>query len=216
MKAGFRARRECADALLLIGPTGAGKTPLGDHIEKHGMKGRRCLHFDFGHQLRTIAEGDSPPGGFSQKDHAFIKGVLEKGFLLEDAHFHIANKILGLFLGRRSFNRDDMLVLNGLPRHAGQARDIKTVVKIRGLVVLECTAEDVYERIRENTGKDRTGRTDDRLEMVRRKLDIFRERTGPLVDYYAGAGTDILRIKVTAASTPEELYSSLCSSDLIN
>ncbi len=42
-------------AILLLGPTGSGKTPLGQALEKKGLAGRRCVHFDFGANLREIA-----------------------------------------------------------------------------------------------------------------------------------------------------------------
>jgi len=199
------------DAILLLGPTGAGKSPLGDHIEKKGLAGRRCLHFDFGAQLRSVAESNAPPEGFTGKEHAFIKDVLEKGLLLENEHFHIAEKIVGRFVGRGNL-KEEMLILNGLPRHADQARDLGRIVNMKGVVVLECSAEDVHARIRRNTGGDRTGRIDDDLQMVIRKLEIFHSRTASLVDYYAGAGCGVYRIKVTAESTPEHVYSALSSS----
>ena len=44
-------------AILLLGPTGSGKSPLGDELEANGLNGRRCLHFDFGRRLRRAAEG---------------------------------------------------------------------------------------------------------------------------------------------------------------
>jgi adenylate kinase len=81
-------------SILLIGPTGAGKSPLGDHIERQGLAGRRCHHFDFGHQLRTIAEENSPPEEFTTAEHLFIREVLEKALLLERRHFPIAKKIV--------------------------------------------------------------------------------------------------------------------------
>jgi hypothetical protein len=49
--------------MLLIGPTGVGKTPFGSCLEKNGFRGRRCLHFDFGHELRTVAQQEVPPKG---------------------------------------------------------------------------------------------------------------------------------------------------------
>jgi adenylate kinase len=193
-------------AMLLIGPTGVGKTPFGEHIQKRGFDGRRCLHFDFGHQLRMIAEGETPPEGFSLGEHAFINDVLVKGLLLENEHFAMAEKIIDIFLKKSGFTGAEVLVLNGLPRHEDQARDIDRKLNVTSLLVLDCTAEDVFKRIMHNTGGDRAGRSDDGVEMVRKKLDIFHARTAPLVGHYEKAGKDVFRLKVTHSSTVEDLY----------
>jgi adenylate kinase len=196
-----------ADAILLIGPTGAGKTPLGNLMEKNGCNGGKCFHFDFGHQLRTTAGSKSPPEGFTAKEHTFIQRVLEEGLLLENEHFYIAEKVLHLFLKGRRFGDRCTLVLNGLPRHVDQARDVDRFVRVKSLILLECGPEDVYRRIVANSGQDRDGRTDDGFSMVRKKLEIFYERTSPLVEHYAGTGSTVFRIRVTESSTPEKVYS---------
>ena len=192
--------------MLLIGPTGVGKTPFGSCLEKNGFRGRRCLHFDFGHELRTLAQKEAAPEGFSCQEHAFIRDVLEKGLLLENEHFPIAEKVIDAFMRRSGFGRDDILVLNGLPRHEEQAADIDRKMTITNLIVLECAVEDIFKRIGSNAGGDRVGRSDDGIEMVRKKLDIFHARTAPLVSYYANAGKDVFRLKVTHSSTAEDLY----------
>jgi adenylate kinase len=196
-------------SLLLIGPTGAGKTPLGDLMEERGFGGARCFHFDFGHQLRTFASCDLPPEGFTDEEIVFIKGVLEEGLLLENEHFYLAEKILRLFLDRRGFAEGDTLVLNGLPRHVGQAKDVDRIVAVHGLVLLECSPEDVHARIAADAGGDRQGRLDDEIALVQKKLAIFGQRTAPLVEHYAKAGGRVLRVKVGPSSTPEEVYSDL-------
>ena len=195
-------------SLLLIGPTGAGKTPLGDLIEKRGVHGRRCLHFDFGHQLRMAAGMEGPPEEFTREEHSFIRGVLLQGLLLENEHFLIAEKILHRFLRVNDFGPEDILLLNGLPRHTDQARDVDRIAEVKGLVILECTPEDVHGRILSNAGRDRTGRKDDGIGMIRKKLAIYRDRTTPLVEHYSNAGSKVARIRVTASSTAEELYSA--------
>lgn len=198
-------------SMLIIGPTGSGKTPLGGYIEKHGINGNKCFHFDFGNELRTIANLESTPDGFNKRDHSFIREVLYKGLLLENEHFHIAEKIIYHFMYRNSFREDGTLILNGLPRHIDQAKDMTGIAKMDSLIVLECTADYVFRRIQENTGRDRTGRTDNGIEMIKKKLKIFKERTSPLIDYYSNAGSNIFRIKVTASSTTEQLYSEFIS-----
>ena len=199
-------------SILLLGPTGVGKSPLGDQIEKNGFQGKRCFHFDFGHELRSIAELDVPPGGFKQKDLSFIRDVLEKGLLLENEHFHIAEKIICYFIRRNDFRKDNILILNGLPRHVAQAKDMNSIVAVHKLVVLECKPEDIFKRIEKNTGRDRTGRIDDSLEMITGKLEIFKDRTTPLIGYYARGGCDIFKIDVTATATPENIYNAFIAS----
>lgn len=198
-------------AMLMIGPTGAGKSPLGDLIERKGFKGSRCFHFDFGSQLRWVSSASSPPEGFSLEEHAFVRGVIEDGLLLEDEHFHIAGKILERFVRMKGISGGDIIVMNGLPRHAGQARDADRLVDIERLIVLECTALAVYERISSNAGGDRAGRTDDDLGLIEKKLAIFKDRTAPLIDYYAKTIRNIHKVQVTATSTASDVYAEIVS-----
>ena len=193
-------------SILLLGPTGVGKSPLGNQIEKKGIKGKRCFHFDFGQELRIISELNLPPEGFQKKDLYFIRDVLENGLLLENEHFHIARKIVHYFMLRNDFLEEDILILNGLPRHVDQARDMAGIVEVRSLVVLECGPEEVYSRIEKNTGTDRTGRADDGIAMIRKKLEIFNARTAPLIEHCSNMGCDILKVRITAALTPEDAY----------
>lgn len=198
-------------AILLLGPTGVGKTPLGEFFEKRGFGGRKCVHFDFGHEMRSIASGNPPPEGFDKEERSFIRDVLDKGLLLENEHFVIAKKIIDFFLHRKSFTARHTLILNGLPRHVAQARDMAAVVDIESLVVLECSADDTYRRIFSNVGGDRTLRVDDGIGMIRRKLEIYRSRTAPLIDYYAEKGCNVFTLRVTSSSATEDVYSSFLS-----
>jgi adenylate kinase family enzyme len=80
------------------------------------------------------------------------------------------------------------------------------IVSVRSVVVLECTSEEVHKRINRNAGGDRTVRSDDSLDMISRKLDIFDARTAPLIAYYSKRDADIVTIRTTETSTPENSY----------
>ena len=202
-------RHQPIEAILLIGPTGAGKTPLGGQLMQRGIRSRRCHHFDFGHEMRRIAGRREPPTGFSWDEFRFICDVLEKGRLLEDKHFPLAEKVFGKFLAASGGQAPDLIVLNGLPRHAGQARDMERHVAITHLLVLECSVEDVCVRIDRNTGGDRIHRTDDARDMMREKLDLYYVRTAPLVEYYRAQGCSLINLRVDPSSTAEDLYAQV-------
>ncbi len=186
-------------ALILLGPTGSGKTPLGQLLELRGLAGRCCVHFDFGENLRQAVAGDEPDAVLSRADLDFLRQVLTRGALLEDQDFPLAQRLLLSFLQRRQVAPETLVVMNGLPRHAGQARSLEPTLDVRRVVVLECAADVVQARIAGNVGGDRTERTDDDLPAVDRKLKIYHQRTKPLVAYYQAAGVPVQPIQVTTA-----------------
>jgi len=167
--------------LLILGPTGSGKTPLGETLQRYGLRSRPCLHFDFGDNLREVVQRDRPDEVISREDLDFLRTVLQTGALLEDEHFPIAGRILRSFLTSHSPEDDTLVVLNGLPRHAGQAEAIESIVQVQRVVHLVCCSETALARIRSNVGGDRTHREDDDLASIQEKLDIFNERTAPLL-----------------------------------
>ncbi len=197
------------DAILLVGPTGVGKTPLGELIAQKGLLGRICHHLDFGSELRRAVSGGEHSAPYGTDELEFIHGVLERGLLLENEHFPLAEKIISLFLGRSGFLRNHLLILNGIPRHEGQARDLGRSVLVKAVVLLDCTAEDVLCRIESNVGGDRAERIDDNIGLIEKKLAIFRDRTAPLIDYYQKQGSMIYRVLVTRTMTPAEAYNRL-------
>lgn len=196
------------NSLLLLGPTGSGKTPLGRFFERHGLEGRTCFHFDFGENLRRVAAGGHPH--ISETDRRFLENVLLRGVLLENETFYLAEAVLTAFIEERRVGTGDLLVLNGLPRHVDQARDMDRLVNIQTVVHLMCTPEGVCRRIAANTGKDRAGRIDDTPEEIERKLVIFNHRTLPLIDYYQGKGAKICAVEATADATPADMAGRIC------
>ncbi len=196
-------------SILLLGPTGSGKSPLGDAVARYGLVGRRAHHLDFGAELRAIASGEREQGTYTKDELEFIEGVLKRGLLLENEHFALAEKIIRLFLGRNGFANDHLLVLNGIPRHAGQARDMARIADIQALVVLDCSVDDVFCRLRDNVGGDRTERVDDHRGLVEKKLNTYRERTAPLIEHYEKSGRKTYLLEISGATTAEKAYQKL-------
>jgi adenylate kinase len=196
------------NAVLLLGPTGVGKSPLGDRLARSGFLGRKAYHLDFGLALRN-ALSETASSTYSSDDLLFIRGVLENGLLLENEQFPLARKIIARALDRFGFGPDDLLILNGIPRHAGQARDIAAIATIHALVVLDCSADAVYCRLRENIGGDRDVRQDDGVELVQKKLDLFLERTRPLIEHFERARCKVYRLDVGERTTVDEVATRL-------
>ena len=199
-------------AILLLGPTGSGKTPLGQFLEERGLWGHRCSHFDFGANRREIVARNQPDESIGAEDIALLRRMVQEGLLLEDEHFPLAARILRRFMARRLPNSETWIVLNGLPRHQGQAQDMEGNVVVRTVVQLACSAEVVAERIGDNVGGDRALRQDDDAEAIRRKLAIFAERTAPLLQYYRSRKVRIETVEVGPRTTAEEMWRTIESS----
>jgi len=192
--------------MLLLGPTGSGKTPLGEMLQARGFGQRPCAHFDFGAQLRALVQRNVPDERVSRDELAFLREVLASGALLENEHFPLARRILEGFLVQNDIHRETLVVLNGLPRHEGQARAVETLLKVGLVVHLVCSPEVVSERIQTDVGGDRAARADDTPAAIQKKLVLFERRTAGLLEYYRLRGVRVEVLEITARMTPRETW----------
>ena len=199
-------RERPAEGILLLGPTGAGKTPLGELLAERGVWGTRCVHFDFGARLRDATRSPAGLCPLTAGELAVVSRALKTGALLDDTQFPIAAKILKAFLSRHHVSGEDRVAMNGMPRHAGQARDVDQIVRIRHVVLLDCPPETAWERIRSNAGGDRGGRADDEREAVTRRVRLYAERTMPLVEWYRERGVPVISVPVRVETTPADAW----------
>jgi len=197
------------EAILIIGPTGSGKTPLGEELERTGWRDRRCVHVDFGEQMRRITTRERLPAGFTPGDRDTLRDVLEAGRLLTDEEFHLVGTILDLVAREKSLAAADLVILNGVPRRIGQARDLEALVEIVEVIALEAGPDIITERIRRNSGGDRAGRIDDLPARIRDRLARYEAQTRPLIDYYRRTGVPVRIIPVGIATVAGEVAAVL-------
>jgi len=196
------------EAILIIGPTGVGKTPLGEIIEEKGYKGRNIYHVDFGAELRDAVERSEDGSAltqlgqndFTNKEVEAIKEILDSSRLLEESDYWIADRIF------QKYSDNDYLVLNGFPRDMKQAEKVSSIVDVTGIIVLNASIDTVMKRIKMNTGGDRAGRTDDHSDKVKQKFEIYEKMTTPLIDHYMEKECSVNFISVDEHSTAENMY----------
>ena len=207
------------DAILLIGPTGSGKTPLGQALQHAGFSGRKVYHFDFGEHLRKASSSKSTIYGLSGKESQLIKRLLSENKLLPDGSLAIAKKIITGFMSnwkpstvprqRSTVNDQPIILLNGYPRNIRQAAMIDKVVRMMAVIELSASTEVVMARIKRDTGGDRAGRVDDARAEIRRKLRIFKKETKPVIAYYRARKVLILKVNVGIGSTALQMLAAI-------
>ena len=129
--------------------------------------------------------------------------------MLGDKHFSIATKVVRAFARKQKLRPGDAIVLNGLPRHEGQARALDGIVAVEAVVSLQCSARVAFERIKLNSGGDRTGREDDSVEAIGKKIELFGRRTLPLLEYYRRRAVPIYSIIIGTDTSPQEICQQL-------
>ncbi|MCR4409087.1 MAG: nucleoside monophosphate kinase [Candidatus Saccharicenans sp.] len=225
-------------ALLLIGPPGAGKSPFGDYLQKQSGVEKRFCHLDFGRELREIIkehltagadhlpeketekkeqsdrEGRAGPAGagyFNRQELERVRQSVETSSLFEEADRELVRKIVRHFLEKNAVGEDDILILNGLPRHRAQLGWLEDILNIALVVNLDCPEDVAVRRILANLDGERQGREDDRLEVIVRRYRLYQEKTGPLLDYFRQSGVPLISLKVDRETRPEALWAKLQS-----
>jgi len=208
-------------SLLLLGPPGAGKSPFGQYLSRQKIKGRRFLNFDFGQELRQILEvrsegGHIRSGGRQEFQEHYdgqelnrIRQVVEKAILFEESDRELVRKILRNFLHKINPAREDILVLNGLPRHPGQVPWLTGLVRVVLAVNLDCSLEVSIRRILSNLDGERTGRPDDSPDVVSHRYKIYEDKTRPLLSWLERVGIPVINLPVNYMTRPEELLTKM-------
>ena len=115
-------------------------------------------------------------------------------------YFHLVN---------RAEELAERVIFDGFPRTLAQAEALdrllaETGTRLLGVVLVEVPEEELVRRILKRAELE--GRSDDNEETVRRRLEVYREKTEPLVGYYEARG--VLK-RVDGLGTPDEVYARI-------
>lgn len=163
--------------LILLGPPGVGKgTQAKILVEALGIP-----QLSTGDILRQAIANRTPLG-------IEAKAIVDRGDLVSD---EIVNGIVSERIDQADCANG--FILDGFPRTIPQAEALGAMLAEKGLgldAVVELTADAdtlvarVANRARESNG----ARADDNAEVIRKRLEVYRELTEPLVSYYSGKG----------------------------
>ena len=180
--------------LVLFGAPGSGKgTQSAKLIEEYGLH-----HISTGEVLRDHIKRGTDLGKVAQE-------YISQGQLIPD---DLMISILDDVLEKEAKGKAGV-IFDGFPRTIPQAEALKDLLKKRGtdlhaVVGLEVPEDELVERML-NRGKE-TGRADDNLETIKKRLDVYHNQTSPLRDYYHKEGK---YIKINGTGIVDEIFTAI-------
>jgi adenylate kinase len=159
-----------------MGPPGSGKSTQARFVARH---------FD----VPVISTGDMFRAHVSQGTPL---GVAAKRFL--DAGEYVPDEVTNLMVRHRIAEPDaeSGFVLDGYPRTLAQVEELDRMIELSGhrldaVVALVVDEDEIVKRL---LGRDQVeGRGDDIADVIRRRHEVYAERTAPLINLYRDRGT---------------------------
>jgi adenylate kinase len=168
--------------LILLGPPGAGKgTQAQRLVQKHGI-----VQLSTGEMLRAAVKAGTGVG-------LRAKDIMARGELVPD---DVVVAIVADRIGEPDAKKG--FILDGFPRTVPQAVALDRMLqdkglKLDGVIELKVDANILHKRIAsridEATARGEALRADDDPDVLKRRLEAYREQTAPLVDYYRWQGS---------------------------
>ena len=162
--------------VVIFGAPGSGKGTQSEKlIEKYGL-----YHISTGELLRKEIKAGSELGKIADS-------YISKGQLLPDAI--IIDMLANLLDTTPETKRG--VIFDGFPRTIPQAEALDKMLADRGTAVsavvgLEVEEAELIERLLKRGQV--SGRSDDNLETIQKRLDVYRAQTTPLKDFYVAGG----------------------------
>ncbi len=178
---------------IFLGPPGAGKGTLAAAVSAlYGIP-----HISTGEIFRAAIKAQTPLG-------KKVKAIIDSGALVgDDITVELIRDRLAQSDAKNGF------ILDGFPRTINQAEQLEKIAKIDCAVNFDINDEAVVERLsgrrvcrkcshnfhvvfmppeKENTcthcGGELYIRDDDKPEAIKRRLEVYRAQTAPLIDFY--------------------------------
>ncbi len=157
--------------IVLFGPPGSGKGTQSEKIiEKYGLS-----HISTGDLLRSEVAAQTELGKQA-------KEIMDKGELVSD------KIVIGMIRNKLEESQDGSgFIFDGFPRTVEQARELRKALtdydeRVSVMISLEVPREELVKRLLKR-GKD-TGRSDDKLETINNRIDVYNRQTVPVTYYY--------------------------------
>jgi adenylate kinase len=176
--------------LLVLGPQGAGKGTQAKRIEA-----------DYG--IPQIATGDMFRAAIAAGSELGkrVEPILAAGELVPDD--------LTIALIRERVEGANGFILDGFPRNLEQADALDALLReldkpLDAILFFDLPENVAVERMA-GRAKDE-GRADDKPEVIRRRLDVYREKTIPVVEHYRATGK---LVPLHAERSIDEVYKEI-------
>ena len=161
--------------LIMMGPPGAGKGTQATFVAEH-----------FG--IPAISTGDIFRANVAEGTPL---GIEAKRYM--DAGEYVPDEITNKMVRNRIDEPDAEpgFLLDGYPRTLAQVEELDGMVEFTGhrldaAVVLTVDGEEIVQRLLQRAEVE--GRADDTEDVIRRRQEVYREQTEPLIEVYRDRG----------------------------
>jgi adenylate kinase len=179
--------------VVLFGAPGSGKGTQSEKIiEKYGFG-----HISTGDVLRAEMANNTELGKTA-------KNYIEQGQLVPDSLIiDMLAKTLDGFTAAKG------IIFDGFPRTVAQAQALKEMLATRGKEVnvmlnLIVKEEELIARLLKRG--ETSGRSDDNLETIQKRLDTYNSQTSPVIDFYKAEGK---LANIEGIGTIDEIFSRI-------
>ena len=179
--------------LIFLGPPGSGKGTQA--VRLAAEKG--WVHLSTGDVLRAAVKAGTELG--KEAD-----GFMTRGELVPDA------LIVGLIEEKIAAGElANGFILDGFPRTVPQAKSLdemfaKNQIKLDKAILLDVGDEEILKRIMGRAAKE--GRADDTPDVVKNRLEVYREQTQPMENLYREQS---VLTPIPGEDTPDNIYAAI-------